>query len=86
MQTQLTAEVTEAIFQRAIRIKNATTAAQERANDKSISVAVKSGLYQIQRVTFDAKGKSTVTPLTDYMSFDNVVTTLETTPLPLLAA
>jgi hypothetical protein len=35
-----------------------------------IAMAVKRGLFQVQRVEFDAKGVSTIKPLTDFLPLD----------------
>lgn len=52
------------------QIQAATLAARARTGDNSIGTHVKQGKTQIVRVTYDDKGKSTVTPASDWMASD----------------
>ncbi|MBN9424496.1 MAG: hypothetical protein BGO63_11310 [Candidatus Accumulibacter sp. 66-26] len=62
-------QMLEAMFQ----VRKATLAAWERTADKSISTRVENGKYQIVRVKYYATGKSMVTPLSDWLTSDEVV-------------
>ncbi len=55
------------------QFRTALTVAQEHTGDRSLSTNVKQGKIQICRVTYDKKGKSTVTPVTDYLPFDEAL-------------
>lgn len=44
-------------------IRRATLAARERTGDKAIGTNVEQGLFQVVRVTYPAKAKSVVEPL-----------------------
>lgn len=57
--------------------RNALQAAQQRTGDPTLSTAVKKGKIQVCRVTYDSKGRSTVTPVTDYLPMDDAMTYLE---------
>ncbi len=49
-------------------IRRATLAARQRTGDKAIGTAVQMGKFQVQRVTFNKGGTSTVEALSDYLS------------------
>ena len=50
------------------QIQVATIEARTRLNDSRIATQAKAGKVQITRVTYDAKGKATVTPVSDWMA------------------
>lgn len=54
----------------------ATVAARERLGDPSIATRVKRGNYQVVRVTFDATGKSTVSPVTTWATLPAIIEAL----------
>lgn len=56
-----------------MQFRAATTEAQNRTGDKSISTDVKQGKIRISSVTFDKKGKATIKPFTDYLPFDEAL-------------
>lgn len=58
------------------RIHAATRVAQKRTQDFSISVRVNVGRYQIVRATYDAKGKSTISPVTDWLDGEAAIAEL----------
>lgn len=58
-------------------IRTATLAARNRLKDETIGTQVKAGKLQVMRVTYDAKGKSTITPVTDFISFADAIATLK---------
>jgi hypothetical protein len=64
-------------FVQLTEIRNATQAARARLNDKTIGTQVKAGKLQVMRVTYDAKGKSTITPVTDFIPFSDAIATLK---------
>lgn len=64
------------VLKRAAAIREALIAARDRTRDESINVAVKAGRYQVQRVTFDKVGRSTVTPLTEFISAEAAISYL----------
>ncbi len=49
-------------------LTDATKAAQAATVDATLGTQVKKGQIQIVRVTFNAKGVSTVTPVSDFLS------------------
>lgn len=60
-----------------LRIHRATMAARERTGDRTVSTRVKQGRIQIVRVTYGPRGKSTITPVSDWVSFGAAVTFLD---------
>ena len=54
----------------------ATASARERLDDPSISTRVKQGNFQVVRVTFDPKGKSTITPITAWATLPAIIDAL----------
>jgi len=48
-------------------LQKATVAARERTADKTIATQVKAGKVQVTRVTYDAKGTSTVSPVSAWL-------------------
>jgi hypothetical protein len=54
----------------------ATKAAKERTGNQSISIDVKQGQVRISSVTFEKKGKSVISPITGYLSFDRALSYL----------
>jgi len=65
------------MFELLKKIQAATLAARERTGDKTIATQAKAGKTQIIRVTYDAKGKATITPVSDWMSPDLIPVALE---------
>ena len=61
------------MMQTIMQFRAATTAAQVRTGDKTISTNVKAGKIQVCRVTFNATGKSTVTPITGYLAVNDAL-------------
>jgi hypothetical protein len=59
---------------RALRI--ATLAARERTGDTALGVAVERGRFSVRRVTYDARGRSTVDVLLSDLSFDETLAAL----------
>lgn len=57
-------------------IQAATLAARERTGDKTIGTRVKQGRFQIVRVKYANGGKSTVTPLSDWLAGRQLVEAL----------
>lgn len=58
-------------------LRNATLAARQRTGDETIGTTVSAGKVQIVRVTFNAKGRSTVAPATDWLTVAEAVQALE---------
>lgn len=58
-------------------IQKATLAARKRTGDRSIGTRVKSGRLQVVRVTYDGKGKATVTPCSEWMAADQLVAVID---------
>ena len=48
-------------------IQSATLKARDRLSDNTITTRAEAGRAQVVRVTFDGKGKSTVTPVSEWM-------------------
>lgn len=63
-------------FQALAQIQAATLAARTRTGDATIGTQVKAGKVQIVRVTYNAKGKSTVTPASDFLPIPEAVAAL----------
>lgn len=57
-------------------LQKATTEARARLGDKTIGTQVKDGKVQVIRVTYDAKGKGSVSPVTDWLAADAAVSYL----------
>lgn len=55
------------VFQQMRNIQTATLAARARLADKTVGTQVSKGRGQVTRVTYDAKGRSTVSPASDWM-------------------
>lgn len=66
----------QAIFQQLREVQSATLAARTRLNDKTIGTQAKAGKLQVVRVTYNAKGRSTVTPVSDFMTHNEVINAL----------
>lgn len=49
-------------------IQAATLAARARLNDQTVGTHLSKGRGQVIRVTYDAKGRSTVTPASEWMA------------------
>jgi len=64
------------MMQKMMQFRAATTDAQVRTGDKTISTNVKAGKIQVCSVTFNSAGKSTVTPITGYLAIDAALTYL----------
>lgn len=60
----------------AFRLRDATAAAKVRTGDKSLGTQAQSGFVRVVRVTYDASGGSTITPLTDYISAERAIEAL----------
>jgi len=58
------------------QLRTATLAARQRTGDKTIGATVNAGKIQIVRVTFNAKGKSTVAPASDWLAPADAVVAL----------
>lgn len=58
-------------------LQKATAAARERTADKTISTQTKDGKVQVTRVTYDAKGKSTVSPVSEWLDAADAVAYLD---------
>lgn len=65
--------MTNNIMATMMQFRAAVTEAQSRTGDKSISTAVKNGKVQVCSVVFDSKGKSAVTPMSDFLGFDEAL-------------
>ena len=61
-----------------IKIREATMAARLATGRDTISTRVQAGMFQVVDVVFDAKGKATVTPLSDWASAEDTIMKLET--------
>lgn len=57
-----------------MQFREATTAAQIRTGDKSISTDVKKGKVRVSSVTFDKKGKATIKAFTEYLEINDALT------------
>lgn len=55
-------------MQELLNLQAATLAARTRTGDKSISTSAKSGFIRVVRVVYNAKGTSTVTPMSSDLS------------------
>lgn len=66
----------QAIFQQLREVQAATMAARTRLKDKTIGTQVKAGKLQVIRVTYDAKGKATINPVTGFVSHSEAIKTL----------
>ncbi|MDE1997976.1 MAG: hypothetical protein KGI52_03500 [Burkholderiales bacterium] len=65
------------MFELVKKIQAATLAARERTGDKTIGTHAKDGKTQIIRVSYDDSGKSSVTPVGDWMAPDLIPAALE---------
>lgn len=50
-----------------MKFRSALTGAQLRTGDETLSACVEKGRVKICRVTYDAKGMSTIESITDYL-------------------
>lgn len=60
-----------------IPLQRATLDARKRLNDKSIGTHVQAGRLQIVRVTYNEKGRSTVTPVSGWLTMTEVIGALD---------
>ena len=60
------------------RLQAATRAARARTGDARLSVGVRAGLYQVQRVTLRKGRAADVDPVTHWGTLDYVIASLET--------
>ena len=58
-------------------IQSATIKARERLGDNAISTRTEAGRVQVVRVTFDAKGKSTIAPVSEFLPAADAVAHLD---------
>jgi len=58
-------------------LQKATVAARERTADKTIATQVNAGKVQVTRVTYDAKGTSTVSPVSAWLDGSEAVAFLD---------
>jgi hypothetical protein len=58
-------------------LQRATFAARERTGRPGVGTQVKAGKLQIVDVTYDARGKSTVTPLSGWLEGSEVLSALD---------
>lgn len=58
-------------------IQRATLEARARLGDKSIGTTIKQGRLQVVRVTYNAKGRSTVVPVSDWLAMPDAVKFLD---------
>lgn len=68
----------QAVFQQLREIQAATLAARARLNDKTIGTQAKAGALQVIRVTYDAKGKATIVPVSGFVSHAEALEILNT--------
>ena len=68
--------MTAQIFQELFVMQSAIADASNRLEDKTIGISIKDGRVQVRCCTFDAKGISTITPLSDWISVKDAVTFL----------
>lgn len=54
-------------------IRAATTAAIARTGDKSLATHVESGKHQVVRISYGKRGVSTVSPLSGWLTFDELI-------------
>lgn len=64
-------------FQALGQIQSKTLAARARTGNNGVGTKVKAGRVQVVDVTFDAKGNSTVKPLSDWGSQDEAMKFLD---------
>lgn len=64
-------------LQQMVILQKATVSARTRMLDKTIATQVKAGQVQITRVTYNNKGKSTVLPVSGWMSVTDAVEFLD---------
>lgn len=64
-------------FEAMMQLQQATLAARLRLNDKTIGTRVHSGTVQVIRVTYNARGISTVTPVSAYLPVAGAVAFLD---------
>jgi ribosome-interacting GTPase 1 len=65
------------MFKVMAEFRQALTAAQVRTGDSELSVNVKAGSFQVCRVRYDTAGKSTVEPITGYLTKDDALSHLK---------
>jgi hypothetical protein len=58
------------------RLRDATVAAKARTGDTTLGTDVRSGQVRVVRVTYNAAGASTVTPITGFIGFDAAISAL----------
>lgn len=54
-------------------VQIATNEARRRTQDKTIATQAKNGMLQVIRVTYNAKGKATIVPVTDFLMHADAV-------------
>lgn len=54
-------------------LQQATLNARKRLNDNAISVSVEQGLFRVELVTFDERGKGNVQPISASLSLTDAI-------------
>lgn len=60
-------------MQTMMRLREAMRGAQERTGDKTLGMQAGPLSVKVVRVTYDRRGRSTVTPVTGFMPFDEAL-------------
>lgn len=65
------------MFEALAKIQKETISARTRTGDKTIATRVKAGKFQIVKVTYNAKGKASVTSVSDFADAESTINSLK---------